>query len=228
MHPRSALLLILLSWSCYSLSLVQEPQVLPPGAVRGTAGISGQVGRLPILATGLRAGLFPTGEARLKLSWGFGARALSGLEAGLNLQPYDGERFAVFLLPHYRYYPFLEEDDDQLGDEYFGSERRVQSFALPSLLVVKLPRGHSLFFGPDIHVGTRDGRGFAAWGGHLGLALTPRIARERLSVVPELAFLHTVMGREREVDEDGIGQSLLTVGQTIVEFGLGFSFGARH
>ena len=92
------------------MTLMQEPKPLPQGAVRGSAGLAVNASNPGLsLQVAARVGLGASTEARLKLSLPgaqltTGVRVVSGVEAGLNDQPYDSESFGIFLMPHYRYY----------------------------------------------------------------------------------------------------------------------------
>ncbi|HEX5660846.1 MAG TPA: hypothetical protein VFX59_26815 [Polyangiales bacterium] len=120
------------------MSALQEPRPLQQGAVRGSAGTGFDLQRAgPSLQVAARVGLGAGVETRLKLVMPRRDLLLVGAEAGLNWQPWDSERVGLFLMPHYRYY-HVEEDFDDLFDEYCCQDRTIHAFALPTLVVFHL------------------------------------------------------------------------------------------
>jgi hypothetical protein len=211
--------------ACYSLSAMQEPRPLPQGGVRPAVGLGIDSKRGgPSLQLGTRVGLGAGTEVRLKLVLP-GERALiSGTEAGLNWQPWDSERIGIFLMPHYRYYR-VNEDDDGPFDEYCCQERTIQAFAMPSLVVFHL-QPYDLFVGPDVHAGTRQRHGFLALGGHLGASVR---AGRFVHLTLEGGLLGSVAGPRRQAnDNDGVTQSILTVGALTAELGFSVSLGSTY
>lgn len=229
--PRIWVGVLALLGACYSMSLMQEPKPLPKGAVRGAAGLAfnAAIGPVPTPQVAARVGVVDHVEARLKLS-SVGSRnrhgrALGGLEAGFNVQPFDSPYVGVFLMPHYRYYQ-IREDADQYFDEYAEQhDRRVHAFAMPTLAVFHL-QPYDLFIGPDLHVGTRDKRGFLALGGHIGASVA---AGRYVSATLEFGLFGTVAGPHGARDqESALSQPVLTIGQVSAEAALSLSFGSAH
>jgi hypothetical protein len=236
-HLLSAALAALLSSSaCYSLGILQEPKPTPPGKVRASAGIAVNVDRpLPSHQVAVRVGLWTRTEARLKLSLP-GELAISGLQAGVNVQPFEGEHVSLFLMPHYRFDRLLEDTDEFL-DEYPDPRAHIQAFAMPMLFVFDV-RDHLLFIGPDLHVGARTARGsnqryardrrsygYLAIGGHVGAGF--HVLR-RVYLTPELGLVAVVSGPAFADGDGEDSRAVLTKGDVIPEVSLSVSFGGRY
>jgi len=64
------LLLMAAAPGCYTLSLMQDPKPVAPGTVRATVGMASNIdGPAPSQHLGVRVGLVPQAEARVKLSF---------------------------------------------------------------------------------------------------------------------------------------------------------------
>ena len=226
---RAALLtLALLASGCYALTIGQEPKPVAPGKVRATTGMGWNLERpAPYLHVGLRVGVAQRTEARLKLS----LLNRFSLEAGVNVEAVERARWSLFLMPHYRYFSELAEDEfswrDQQDRVLF---RRIQALAVPTLFVVRA-WGQEMFAGPDLHVGRRRGAGFLALGGHLGLSFH---LGKHVSLTPELALLVVTAGKrdvvhvEDRVISELAERVLFAPGSVMGEAGLSISFGGVH
>jgi hypothetical protein len=209
--------------ACYSLSLMQEPKPLAPGRVRGSVGFGWNLERLPApsLHTGLRVGVLPHVEARVKASWIGSGAPLQSLQSGLTLELYEDTLQSVVLMPYYRYDPALLEDADELLDEAPEHRRRVHAFALPALYVRHGSTSH-VFIGPELQAGARDGHGFFAAGAHLGVS-TGRGGQAYFT--PELSLLYVLAG---QASDARASQSVLRLHDFLLELGVSLTFGSRN
>ena len=218
--------LLVLSPACYSLSLMQEPKPLRPGTVRVIAGNGFNTARgAPDLNLGLRVGLFPRTEARVKLTLFNESAAVQSVQAGFNFELYAGRYQSVVVMPYYRYDPAVWEDQDELFDETAYPHHRVHAFAMPLLFVQHIGRSH-LFIGPDLHVGARDGDSFVALGGHVGVSIA---AGKYAHITPEFSLLTVVSGVEPALNRAfDVRETALTLHDVIGEIGLSCTFGAEN
>jgi hypothetical protein len=223
------LVLYCLTSSCYSTTLLQEPNNLPAGRMRGAAGGTFDPERmthglplsgLPLLAIGWRMGLTDWLELRLKLS-------VFGGEAGFNVQLLDEGQLHLHVLPHMAFYSGVLEDDDDYLDEDAGREHLFRALAVPIIASWRVTNDFELFVGPDQHIGYRDDTLFYAAGAHAGLVFH---ASRGTSQMLECALLFGIAGTQPRAAAPfdwGAGlQSFLTVGDSNLQCGLGFSWGA--
>ncbi len=96
---------------------------------------------------------------------------------------------------------------------------------MPTLVVFHL-YPYDLFVGPDLHAGTRQGRGFLAVGGHLGASVR---AGRFVNLTLETGLLGSVSGPQEQRDEYGdLTQRVLTVGNLIAEIAFSVSVGSPY
>jgi len=205
---------------------MQEPKPLRPGAVRAIAGNGFNTARwAPDLSLGLRVGVVPGAEARVKLTLFSDEALVQSVQAGLNLELYAGRAQSVVLMPYYRYDPDVWEDRDELLDENPYPRHRVHAFAAPLLFVQHIGRSH-LFIGPELQGGARDGRGFLAVGGHVGVSIA---AGKNAHITPEFSLLTVVSGVDAPFNREyAVRESALTLHDVIAEIGLSCTFGAEN
>jgi hypothetical protein len=215
------LLLLTAASGCYTLSLMQDPKPLSPGAVRGSVGMAVNPERAwPSQHLGLRVGLIPHVEARAKLVVG-GKYFFQSAQAGFNLEVPLATDKSVSFMPYYRFDSFVFEDNDAVFDSEYP-HHDVHALAVPILFVEDLGRDH-LFLGPDVHAGMRDARPFLGVGFHLGYAIA---AGRYAHITPELSLLAVVAGTAGPSPSWTQGpQTTLLPGDVIAELGLSCSFG---
>lgn len=205
--------------ACYSNSLMQEPNPLPPGNIRLGLGLQSFPGRgggiTPELAA--RVGLTDHMEARAK-GTAFGA------DVGINAELYEDDRYRVVVMPMGKFYSDVADDTDSILDEYAPAPRNIRAASLPVIGSVRA--GWAEFFaGPDAHAGRRGSDPFLAVGGHLGVALR---AGPRVHFVPECSLLWGAAGaRPGSETTHGEPYHFLACGNVSAQCGLGMSFGAR-
>jgi hypothetical protein len=206
--------------ACYSNSLLQEPNPLPPGKVRvgiGVQSFADRGGAAPEL--GLRVGLAEHVEARVK-------GTLLGGDLGLNAELHEDPRFRVVTMPMGKFYKDVLEDSDSFMDEYAPPSRNIVAASVPVIGSVR--SGPAEFFaGPDLHAGRRGTDRFAALGGHVGAAIA---LGEHAHVIPECSLLWSFAGvrAKPETVDRAASYQLLSRGDVSGQCGLGFTFGARH
>jgi hypothetical protein len=213
--------------SCYSTSLVQEPQTLPAKGFRAAVSFAWDPERtlsaLPMPAIGLRYGLVDRLEARAKVS-------LFGGELGIDAELIRNQSFRLNVLPHVAVYQeVFEDDDDYLDEEPRGRSHNIRALAVPVILSLRASDHVELFAGPTQHVGLRDAKTFYAVGAHAGLVFHyGRHVTQILecSLLVGVAGQHAVPGKPYTYPDGS--QSYLTVGDLTGQCGVGMSFGSAH
>jgi len=227
MYRALLLLASLAVTGCYSLGVGQDPRPLGPGGVRGSVGVHYQVeSDVPYVQVGARVGVVDGSEVRVQMSFvdDHPGAVLQGLQAGVNVEAYAGDRFSLFLMPNYRLYRFVEDNTSDANDDPVVAERRVQAFAMPTLFVFDW-EGQDMFLGPSLHLGARDQAAFFALGAHAGFSFhTPE---DHLSITPEVSVMTGVLASV--LDNDPYTRNRLFLpGSVMAELGLSMTFGSKH
>ncbi len=213
-----SLLTLLFSAACYSTTLLQEPEPLRPGHVRGSFALAGNARGLgPEVA--VRVGLPYDLEARGKLS-------VTGLETGINARVLDGEKLDLMVMPAYSQ-ATVNEDEDSLFDEEFEPEHDMKVFALPVIARADMGEGNAVFGGPELRAGTRDKKGWFAVGGHLGISID---GGSYFTFIPECSLLYVAAGAAAIAQSDAnyYANKALARNDWTGQCALGMTAGGRH